>query len=263
MEQRPQASDPAAYAEINSLLNNLLKDAQAILGDQLIGFYIDGSLAFGGFDPATSDIDFIMATAGDLPDEIVGQLAAIHRRITLSNRAYADQLEGSYIPLSALRRYNPTDATHPNIERGPNEVLRPKYHHSDWVIHRYIAREHGITLHGPSPKALIDPVTPDDLRWATAEALRSWWATLEAAESIRRSHPGYRGYVTQTMCRALYTLEHGEVIDKATACRWALDSCDEQWRPLIKNSRSRNEAIEVEHLLQYISYVHERAGNVF
>ncbi|HRO24034.1 MAG TPA: hypothetical protein PLR07_07060, partial [Promineifilum sp.] len=84
MEQRPQASDPAAYAEINSLLNNLLKDAQAILGDQLIGFYIDGSLAFGGFDPATSDIDFIMATAGDLPDEIVGQLAAIHRRITLS-----------------------------------------------------------------------------------------------------------------------------------------------------------------------------------
>ena len=34
-------------------------------------------------------------------------------------------------------------------------------------------------------------------------------------------HPGYQVYAVLTMCRILYTLEHGDVAKKTAAARWA------------------------------------------
>ena len=48
-----------AYPEIDAVLSQLLSGSRAILGDNLFGFYLFGSLASGGFDEATSDIDFV------------------------------------------------------------------------------------------------------------------------------------------------------------------------------------------------------------
>ncbi len=224
------------FPDVDALLEELLQGARAVLGEQLIGLYLDGSLVLGDFDPARSDVDFLAAIADDLFPETAAQLVEMHRRLAASGHPFAAELEGSYIPLRALRRHDPAGATHLNIERGPDEVLQPKLHHTDWVIHRHIVREHGVALFGPPPATLIDPVSPHDLRRATASVLRSWWATAEAADALRRAHPGYRAYAVQTMCRALYTLEHGAVVSKPAACRWALASQDGRWRELIKQA---------------------------
>ena len=224
------------HPDVNNLLADLLVQVAAILGQELVGFYVDGSLALGDFDPATSDVDFIAAVKHPLPADTVEALATMHRHITLSGRPFATELEGSYIHLAALRRHDPNDALHPNIERGIDEVLRPKEHHSDWVIHRHIAREHGLTLCGPPAAALIVPVSSDDIRRATAGVLRSWWGTNDAAESIRRVHPIGLAYIALTMCRALYALKYGDVVSKPAAAEWALASLDARWHMLIKRS---------------------------
>jgi hypothetical protein len=262
---RPDSSaiSPTPYPDVNTLLAELLDGARAILGDDLVGLYLDGSLALGDFDPATSDIDFIAAVARPLSLETellgrssVSKLAAMHRRIRDSGRPFATELEGSYIHLSALRRHDPADAIFPNLERGPDEALKFKEHHSDWVIHRYTVREHGIALFGPPPATLINPVSPDDVRAATAGVLRSWWATPEAAVAIARAHPGYLAYVVQTMCRALYALEYGAVVSKPAACRWALATGDACWHSLIEASlrEELNEAMRDE-LIAFVRYV--------
>lgn len=227
---------PTPFSEINSLLDEFLQRVTPILTGQLVGFYIDGSLALGDFDPAHSDVDFLVATRDTLQEAVVSELDAMHWTLTNSHRPFATELEGSYIPIEALTRYNSDNAIHPNLERGRDERLRLKHHHHDWILHRHIVREHGITIFGSPPAAIIDSVSPAELRDATAGVMRSWWSTPEAAESIRQGHPGYLAYVVQTMCRALYTWEYGMVISKPAACRWALFALEAEWQPLIRRA---------------------------
>jgi hypothetical protein len=232
MSQSQIASTP--YPAVNSLLDGLLVDVRSILGDELIGFYLDGSLALGDFDPATSDVDFIAAITRPLSSDTFDALAAMHRAQRDSGLPFAWDVEGSYIHLSALRRHDPADAIFPNLERGTEEFLKRKEHHSDWVIHRSIVREHGITLFGPPPASLIDPVSPDEIRAATAGVLRSWWGTAGAITYLRDAPLMTMAlYVVPTMCRALYGLEQGGVLSKPAACRWALATQDARWQPLI------------------------------
>ena len=121
--------------EVNALLVDLLAQMRAILGDDLIGLYLDGSLALGDFDPATSDVDFIAAIARPLSAAQFDALAAMHRQMRDSGRPFATELEGSYIPRPALRRHDPADATFANLERGSDEVLKYKTHHSDCLLY--------------------------------------------------------------------------------------------------------------------------------
>jgi hypothetical protein len=229
-------SDPTPFPTVNVLLADLLAQMRPILGGDLIGLYLDGSLALGDFDPATSDVDFIAAIARPLSAAQSDALAAMHRQMRDSGRPFATELEGSYIPRPALRRHDPADATFANLERGSDEVLKYKTHHSDWVIHRTTVREHGIALFGPPPATLIDPVSPDDVRRATTEVLRSWWGTADAVATIHAAPPGGLSFIALTMCRALYALERGEVVSKRAAAEWALRTQDPRWRPLIERS---------------------------
>lgn len=241
---------PTAYPKVNDLLWLLLAEMRAILGDDLIGLYLDGSLALGDFDPETSDVDFMAAITRPLSPHQFAALATLHREIRdnglalaalhgqvrVSGVPLAAEIEGSYIPLPALRRHDPADTTFAYLGRGPDEVLQFKLLHSDWVIHRYTVREHGITLFGPPPASLIDPITPDDVRRATAEVLRSWWGTAEAANHIRAAPASGLAFVALVMCRALFALEYGAVVSKPAAARWALATLDTRWQPLIEQS---------------------------
>jgi hypothetical protein len=168
---------PTPYPDINHLLRIVLEGAYSILGKGLAGFYLNGSLVSGDFDPAHSDVDFVAVTTEHLPEPLVDRLVIMHRAITTCGLPFSAELEGSYIPVNSLRRHDPAAALFPNLERGPGETLQVKEHHSDWVIQRHIVREHGLALLGPPPETLIDPVSADELRRATAAVLHSWWST--------------------------------------------------------------------------------------
>ena len=222
--------NPTPYSDVNAILQVLLSSVQTILGNHFIGLYLYGSLASGDFDPQRSDIDFVVVTAAEIPDELLPALKAMHERIAANGSKWAAELEGSYISRPALRRYDPTQARHPHLERGGS--LSVEQHDSDWIIQCHILREHGVVLAGPAPHTLIDPVLPNELRQAVLGILREWWATmLHDASSLR--HLGYRAYAILTMCRALYTLEHGVIVSKSVAARWAQAALGERWAALI------------------------------
>lgn len=203
---------------------------QTVLGERFVGLYQHGSLAYGDFNPQTSDIDFLVVTADDLPDKMLALLKTMHARLRTSGLTWATRLEGAYIPRQSLRRYDPPHGSHPWL--GVDGHFAVEQLGSDWIIQRWILREKGIAVAGPPLKSMIDPVSPDDLRRAVRGSLREWWSP--PFQSPERFQSGeYQAYAILTMCRSLYMLEHGRIASKPEAARWAQKTLGKPWASLI------------------------------
>ena len=72
---------------------------------------------------------------------------------------------------------------------------------------------------------------PDVLREEARARLPEW---VEWAESIERWNRWYGPYIVLSLCRVLWTMEHGTVVSKQAAGEWALGALDPEWRPLIQ-----------------------------
>jgi len=258
---------PTFFPEVNAILQELLESIQSVLGAHFVGMYLEGSLANGDFDQ-DSDIDFVVVTDVEVEEYLFAALQTMHDHIALLDSPWAIQLEGSYISQRALRRYDPTNDIHPNIERGEGERLKMTRHEEVWNVHRHILRERGITILGPDPRTLIDPVTPNALRSAMLPALTGWGThLLNHPEEIR--HRGYQSYIVLTLCRIRYTLQFGNVVSKPKAASWAKESMGGKWETLIDrawegrhHSQMPADAEQVRQTLDFIKYALEYSQQV-
>jgi hypothetical protein len=242
-----------SYPDVNAILGVLLDGVREILGDKLVGMYLYGSLSLGDFDPDSSDVDFLVVTTDVLPADMLDALRDLHARIAASGVRYAGKLEGSYFPRAALRRHDPANASHPTI--GVDWEFGIREHGGNWIVERHIVRERGVTLWGPSPSTLIDPVSPDELKAAVCESLGFWHKAL--TDSAWLEPRDYQAFAILTMCRALYTLNRGEVATKPDAARWALENLDPTWRPLVEKAlvwRHQHEKDDLAETLRFISF---------
>src|SRR6516165_4911516 len=94
---------PTPYPEVNAVVHDLLTSLHAILGAQLVGMYLVGSLALGDFDPRESDLDLVIVTVGALPDKTVAALRDLHQRFDHSASAWAARLDIAYLPQEDVR----------------------------------------------------------------------------------------------------------------------------------------------------------------
>jgi len=118
---------------------------------------------------------------------------------------------------------------------------------SDWIIQRHVVREFGVVLEGPAPKTLVDFVSPDDIRGAVLGILREWWFPMLNDPSWLRDHDSaYRAFAVITMCRVLHALEHGAIVSKPEAIRWAEAKLEDKWRDLIERSAAASQHAEAD-----------------
>lgn len=223
--------NPNTHPTITPILTALLAALRQTLGGQFAGLYLYGSLASGDFNPQTSDIDFLAVTTGELSTTQNAAIQAMHARLWASGDPWAAKLEGSYMPLAALRRYSPDAPPRPTVNEGRFEMAA---HGTDWVIQRHILREQGVIVAGPPLADLIDPVSPEAMRSALRDTLRDWW--LPMLDRPRLADSDYQAYAVLTMCRTLYTLEHGDIASKPVSARWAQTALAARWHGLISEA---------------------------
>jgi predicted nucleotidyltransferase len=251
--------------EAVAILNSLLFGIREVLGDNLIGCYLRGSLTTGDFDPDTSDLDFFAVTERPVSEAEFHALAVLHERLARLPNKYGHELEGPYIDRSAARHFRPGER-HPTIERGT--ALEWREHRDNWGLERWMVHEHGVALFGPDPKTLIDPISPDELRAAVRTRLKDWadWAA-DPDDPNWLLPRGHKAYVVQTMCRALYTLTHGELLSKPQAVAWALERLPEPWRSTVERSQawrtdSTPDPGTVPEVRRFVEWVASGGGNV-
>ncbi|GHO91151.1 hypothetical protein KSF_011990 [Reticulibacter mediterranei] len=198
-------SKPTPYADINSLLTELLAGMQAILGTKLVALYLYGSLVTGDFDHEVSDIDLLAATAFDINDDEFAVLQTMHHDFAARHGAWDDRIEVAYLSVAALKMFRTQVSKIAVIS--PGEPLHFKEAGKDWLMNWYVVRENGVVLFGPSTHELIEPITKDELLQAVREHVIAWREWVQRAGSRK-----VQAYAILTACRALYTLSNGESV---------------------------------------------------
>lgn len=224
--------EPTIYPELNQVLRALVTDAQAILDDDFVGAYLQGSFALGDADEH-SDVDFLVVTNRLLDDQQVERIQMMHGRLYELDTPWAQHLEGSYVSKESLRRVDP-GATYPFLDNGASELVWDE--HCNTAVVRWTLREQGVVLAGPDPKSLIDPVPEEQLRSEASRRVREYaeWAAepTEAGPMSRWK----QSYLVLTFCRLLHTIREGTVASKPEAGRWALRSLDPDWAELVQDA---------------------------
>ena len=217
-----------AYAEINELLDSLLTQIQAVLEQKLVGVYLFGSLVWGDFDPESSDIDLLVATASDIDDQEFSDLDSMQLGFVEKHKRWEGRIEIIYLPTAALQTFKSRPSKIAIMS--PGEPFHFKEADKGWLMNWYMVQEQGRTLFGPDPTTLIDPISKQEFIQTVKQHVARWGEWIYDA----RTRPS-QAYAILTMCRALYTSTHGVQVSKRKAAEWAVQEMP-QWSELIKSA---------------------------
>lgn len=257
--ERALAREITPFAGLNAVLAHLTDHVRAILGDNLVGLYLQGSFAVGDADEM-SDCDFMVAIARDLTADERAELQAMHAAIhDLPHEPWRHRLEGSYAPVDILRRQSDQPRDPPGQPRGPDwgdpgmggaparfypfiyldhgaKVLVRSEHDNSQVV-RWSLREKGVVLAGPDPRTLVDPVTPEMLR----TEVRATMALALALDLQPMSMKAWQSFWVGLYCRMLHTMATGQVWSKKASATWAQQHLGPDWAPLIARAQAIKE----------------------
>nr|QMS47854.1 hypothetical protein WG33_0052 [uncultured bacterium] len=219
--------------DVAPLVEALRDGAKLALGGNFVGFYLRGSLALGDFNPVTSDVDVLVVTEQPVTEAQFAALDEFHRRLPARDNPYHRHYEVTYVDRAAIRRFRPEERVHPTI--GSDWPFHRSPHRDNFTLERWTVRERGVVVVGPDPKELIDPITPEDIRDAVVSELRArvdGWAGGEPWPEWLAPRL-YQAFEVETICRALYTLNVGQLPTKPQAVAWSLGALVAPWRSLV------------------------------
>lgn len=206
-----------------------------LLGDNLVGIYLHGSLALGGFNPQRSDIDLLVVTHHALSPgekraaaETVLRLSGSPRPMELSFLRESD-LHPWRFPTPFDFHYSEDwrEKTRLELDSGAYQQW-PETHGGDpdLAAHVTVTRHCGIVLAG---KAIADvfPCVPHQ------HYLASILGDVEDAPGHVMENPVYH---VLNPCRVYWYLLEGQISSKAGAGAWALDHLPEEYRPVVRQA---------------------------
>jgi hypothetical protein len=202
-----------AYPDIDRLLSDLLDRMQRILGENLVGLYLYGSLVTDDFDPEISDIDLLAVVASDVDQAQFERLHAMHDDLEAQNPRWKGRIEVQYVSTRALQTFRSERS--PIAAISPGEPFHFKAAGKEWLINWYTIRNRGRVLYGADASTHIPPISKGEYLQAVREHARMWVERLQEPKD-----QAWQGYVILTMCRIAYAVRFGEQCSKGAAARW-------------------------------------------
>lgn len=203
---------------LEALLCSVRQLHQDVLGDRLIGCYVHGSLALGGFQWSQSDMDFLTVVCTEPTQQ--QKEAMIDGLLRMESSAPFKGFEMSVICQEACKpfRYPTPYVLHysrmhrPQAESNPAAYCRSMHGlDKDLAAHIAVTRQAGLVLCGKAIHEVFDPV-PAACYLDSVLADIGEDATLSAEPA----------YTLLNLCRTWAYLEDGHIRSKQQGGQWAL-----------------------------------------
>src|SRR3990172_5919924 len=209
-----------------------------ILGTNLAGIYLHGSLAMGCFNPKRSDVDLLVVTRQGMDVKIKRQVIEL---LLVHSNAPAP-VEISFVSERQLKQWQ-----HPSpYDLHWGEWKRTKYEEElasrawrgwrtdierdhDLAANIMTARERGICLHGRPQKEVFPEIPRGHFLASILNDRR--WARKKMQQDMRESV-----YLVLNTCRAYLFCSEGRISSKQEAGSWALAVLPQKFRPVISHA---------------------------
>ena len=216
-----------------NIVDAFIAAAKEIIGEQLTGIYLHGSLAMGCFNPEKSDIDLIIIIEDNISDE--QKVKFMERVVALNQQAPAKGLEMSIV----LRQYcNPFVYPTPFelhfspahlqwFHDAPQDYIQNmKGDDKDLAAHFTIIRQYGITLYGEEIENVFGEVPRKDY-------IDSIWEDVREAREEILEQPMY---ITLNLSRVLAFCRDGLCLSKQEGALWAMEHLPDEYTPIISDA---------------------------
>jgi hypothetical protein len=222
------------HADIDEVLAELGDGIASALGDNLVGFYLTGSLTYGDFDRGSSDIDYLVAMHREIEPDERNALRLLHDNVGRRFPMWRERIEGTYVTLEMLERIDPPEQGRPYVNQGAFWEPDPPYG-NEWLLNLFVLRQSGVALIGPEPGDIFPDVDIEDVRLASARDLFD--ERLPTVEDLAMyEEPHQQAYTVLTICRILHRHQHDEVVSKRVASAWVKREYGEPWASLVERA---------------------------
>ena len=197
--------DPVDFAQA------LAARLSGILGEGLLGVYLHGSAALGGWNVERSDVDVLAVSKRKLTLSEKGLVAGTLTAPDCSVPGAG--LEFSLMTEASLKDLSPRPQFELHVATGASAKVVDGAGHSgdpDLVMHYVVCRERGVALYGPPPAAVFPKVPRQELLETLLHELA--WG-LEHAPAR---------YAVLNACRAWAYAEDSGLVSKVQGAEWAL-----------------------------------------
>lgn len=222
------------YPDVNEVLLHITNEIEQALNKNIIGLYLFGSLSYGDFNPASSDIDLITILHRPLNQAEITEVKTLHSKIAVMHPIWRVRIECSYLPVELLSQTLPPKEPRPYY--GGDTFFEEADYGNEWIINNYLLYEYGIPLIGSSVKDLMKPIAMIDVQKACIRDLyKEWEPKINDPEWLANSH--YQSYIVLNLCRILYTIRYGKAATKREASEWVKNKFGSRWHALIETAQ--------------------------
>jgi streptomycin 3"-adenylyltransferase len=258
-----------ADRDVKQYLIRIAAGLGEVLGENLTGLYVHGSLATGAYHRERSDIDLIAVTSGKLTASLREMLGRALVRLS-DERPVPGDIEVNVVQERYARAFEHpmpyevhySSAWHERFRRREFDFAVDRTN-VDLAANIVEVRERGVPLLGPPPQLMFGPVP-----WhAYINALEAdfEWARLHVADMPV--------YAVLSACRILHgaTSRTASALNKDEAAVWALETVPRMYHSIVndalqlyRGSKSLEDVVLVERdVIAFREYVRERARGAF
>ena len=222
VDQMPQHGWPDCPSPIRAQVNDLIEGFRQLLGENLIGVYLHGSLAAGCHNPDRSDVDLLVVTEHALT------LATKHAlgEFSLAHDNRPRRLELSVLTQDQLHPWRyPTPYDFHNWDHLVADLVDGRWQHwndteltdPDLAAHITVLHQRGLCLFGRPISETFPSVPPEHYRDSILSDFD--WGLARLADNPT--------YFILNACRIAAFIRDGQVLSKVEGGEWGLEELPE------------------------------------